>query len=311
MDSKVVRMLKGALSPHINDYTLEIKYGNGGQLTPSEDEEDDFDIVEKVTDSLKVQLDLNDKTVEQETMVSLKSVAISTSTNASKEPISLFDPSANPDDEEAPTENLTGEARYAHLPAVLVPRIIQAPQSIPSLFAFNRTTVYLLLSPSAPNATPRSVVLRGTSTHGPLELEIPIQVLDEPGETVHQLAAKKAISELEQGRGWLNEAKDEAGKWLKEKFEGRFGDMVEREAVRLGVQFQVEGKWCSFVAVEKRREYGEDEEMGDGWEWLEDEAVQQHDTRPPAWPPSTIACKKPIRNVSISIWSNKKASKYR
>ena len=34
------------------------------------------------------------------------------------------------------------------------------------------------------------------------------------------------------------------------KFEGRFEEMVEREAVRLGVQFQVGGKWCSFVAVE-------------------------------------------------------------
>jgi hypothetical protein len=69
-----------------------------------------------------------------------------------------------------------------------------------------------------------------------------------PGETVHQLAAKKAISELEQGRGWISEARDESGLLIKIKHEGRFADMVEREAVRFGVQFQVGGKWCSFVA---------------------------------------------------------------
>ncbi|KAF9343008.1 hypothetical protein BGX34_007352, partial [Mortierella sp. NVP85] len=34
--------------------------------------------------------------------------------------------------------------------------------------------------------------------------------------------------------------------------------MVEREAVRLGVQFQVGGKWCSFVATETRKERDDD-----------------------------------------------------
>jgi uncharacterized protein YegL len=54
MNSKVVRMLKGALSPHVNDYTLEVKYAAAG-------EEDSFELVEKVADSLKVKLDLQDK----------------------------------------------------------------------------------------------------------------------------------------------------------------------------------------------------------------------------------------------------------
>ena len=51
MSSKVVRMLKGALSPHVNDYTLEVKYSGV-------EEDDDFEVVEKVADSLKVKLDL-------------------------------------------------------------------------------------------------------------------------------------------------------------------------------------------------------------------------------------------------------------
>ncbi|KAF2848424.1 VIT-domain-containing protein [Plenodomus tracheiphilus IPT5] len=251
MDTKVVRMLKGALSPHISDYTLEVKYGPS-----SEHEDEDFEIVEKIAHSLKVKLDL-EKEVEPE------------------KPISLFDTSVDLDKDEAPVDDPTGEARYAHLPNIPVPKIIQAPQNIPALFAFNRTSIYLLLGPEAPSTTPKSVLLRGTSAHGPLELEIPIQILDVPGETVHQLAAKKAIFELEQGRGWLPEARDNEGILLKTRFEGKFSDMVEREAVRLGVQFQVGGKWCSFVAVESNQNKAQQKKRDlEEWEWLEDEEAE-------------------------------------
>ena len=95
--------------------------------------------------------------------------------------------------------------------------------------------------------------------HGPLELEFPVQVLQTPGEMIHQLAAKRAISELEAGRGWLPEARDESGQLLEDRYESRFSSMVEREAVRLGVQFQVGGKWCSFVAVEKKAQSTNDQ----------------------------------------------------
>lgn len=56
MSSKVVRMLKGALSPHVYDYTLEVKY-NGSKETLNE--EDDFEIVERVAESLTVKLSLD------------------------------------------------------------------------------------------------------------------------------------------------------------------------------------------------------------------------------------------------------------
>lgn len=51
MGSKVIRMLKGALSPHVDDYTLEVKY-------KAVKEEDEFEIIERVADSFKVKLDL-------------------------------------------------------------------------------------------------------------------------------------------------------------------------------------------------------------------------------------------------------------
>jgi hypothetical protein len=235
MDKKVIRMLKGALLPHIKDYSLEIKYGSDKQDKPTDDDDDEFELVEKVMDALTIEpvVETSSKEPEQP-----------------KKPISLFDTS-NDGSQDTEMQDAPVDTKYNHLPKVPVPRYLQAPFKVPALYPFNRTTVYVMLSDDTPSREPLSVVLRGTAPSGPLELEIPITKLPEPGTTIHQLAARKAVRELEDGRGWLVHAKDaETGKLLKERYEGRFSDMVEQEAVRLGLRYQIAGKWCSFVAVE-------------------------------------------------------------
>jgi Vault protein inter-alpha-trypsin domain/von Willebrand factor type A domain len=229
MDKRVVRMLKGALSPHIKDYTMEVKY---------EKADEEYEVVELVTESSN----LVDATLERVE-----------SKNKDK-PISLFDTSAEVDD-----TIMQDAGKFDHLPDVKIPKLLQAPHKIPALFPFNRTSVYLLMSPESCQHTPKSVVIRATSEYGPLKLEIPVQDIGR-GETVHQLAAKKAVHELENGRGWLTEAKTNDGKLLKSEHEGRWDEIVEREAVRLGIQFQVGGKWCSFVALEKNIQEQENHE---------------------------------------------------
>ncbi|KAF2399575.1 hypothetical protein EJ06DRAFT_582860 [Trichodelitschia bisporula] len=229
LDGKVVRMLKAALSPHVGDYTLELKYGD-----------DDFEAVQQTaSEAVKEATDEAQKLSRRKSLQILKDMVM--------KPISLFDTSAKLDDDPK-----KGDEKYYHLPEVPAPRIIQAPHRIPPLFAFSRTSIYLLLSPSTLDRTPISVVLRATSSYGPLELEIPVDQLDQPGETIHQLAAKKAIADLEEGRGWLTEANGASGTLLKTEYPGQFEDLVEREAVRLGIQYQVGGKNCSFVAVQKQ-----------------------------------------------------------
>ncbi|KAI9843233.1 MAG: hypothetical protein M1837_006522 [Sclerophora amabilis] len=230
LDGKVVRMLKGALSPHITNYTLEVKY------EAMEDDKNDEEITERVSESFN------------HLLIETNFVDGSMTTSAPRT-ISLFDETVE-SAENVPTPASDEQATNAHLPKVCPPKLLQAPHKIPPLFQFTRTVVYLLLSPESTRRTPKCVVLRATSEHGPLELEIPVQALAEPQETIHQLAAKKAVGELEKGRGWLVDATDEGGVPLKERFEGRWDEMLKREAVRLGVQFQVGGKWCSFVAVE-------------------------------------------------------------
>lgn len=253
MDKKVVRMLKGSLFPHITDYSLEIKYEK--ETEAETDADDDFEVIEKVLDGLTIETTGEDQPIPE----------------APKKPISLFNPDHKDDDTEMTDAPVGIDNKFDHLPTVSVPRYLQTPSEIPPLFPFNRTTAYVLLSDETPNQKPKSVLLKGTSSHGPLELEIPITVLTDKGTTIHQLAARKEVKELEEGRGWLAHAKDGSGALLKTKFEGRYQDLVEREAVRLGVEYQVGGKWCSFVAVQANA--GEEEKEVEGFEVVEQESA--------------------------------------
>ena len=223
LEQKMIRLLKGALSPRIVDYKLEFKY--------EKESDDGYELI-SVAETMVI--DAEDQ---------------SKSEQVSRLPtISLFNKSAEKEEDEKPTGPVD---RYAHLPRVPNPRMLQAPYRIPSLFPFNRTTIFIMISPEMHRRKPTSVVLRGTSDHGPLELEIDIQDVGQ-GTMLHQLAAKKAMQELEQGRGWLTDATNKENSLLKDVYPGRWDEIVEREAVRLGVSYQVAGKFCSFVALEKR-----------------------------------------------------------
>jgi hypothetical protein len=228
-DQKVVRMLKGALYPHLTNRMMEVRYNNSETVS---DDDDDFELVEKVDYCLSIK-DPHD--------ASLPTSAADTT----KKPMSFFDTSADLDKHIQPA----GLDRYAHLPRFDTPKILQAPSEVPSLFPFNRTTIYLVLGQDAPQEPVSSITLRATSPQGPMELTIDVNEQQVVGTTVHQLAAKKAIQELEEGRGWLQGAKTSTGSLIKKQHESRFDELVEREAVRLGESFQVAGKWTSFVAV--------------------------------------------------------------
>lgn len=221
MENRVVRMLKGALTPHISDYSIEVVYDDQQNL-PSED---DFEMVDSAN-------------------ASVQTLVPAEQNQPPKKTISLYDITYV----EEPTNPPAG--RFDHLPQIAIPEIIQTPHKIPALFPFNRTTVYLLLGPQSPRRVPKLVKLRGTSDHGALELELAVQDVG-TGETLHQLAAKKAIQELEDGRGWVTEARSSDGSLLKTSHDGQWDLIVEREAVRIGVELQVAGKGTSFVAVEK------------------------------------------------------------
>ncbi|KAM4060978.1 vault protein inter-alpha-trypsin domain-containing protein [Hirsutella rhossiliensis] len=267
MDKKVIRMLKGALAPHINDCALEIQYqGPTGDDRTANDE--DFEVVEKV-DCLSIGAEQDDATASKPAESKLP-----------KKPILFYDPDVKDDEMEMTTAPTCDDNGYNKLPEVASPRYLQAPFKIPALFPFNRATVYVMLSASTPSREIKSVVLTGMSAHGPLRLEVPVTKLAEKGTTIHQLAARKAIQELEENGGWIAHAEDNSGKLLREEFAAHFDEMIAREGARLGVEYRVGGKWCSFVAVKETESRGptNDEEAGTLGEF---EVVRAEDLEPP------------------------------
>jgi hypothetical protein len=214
--------LKGALTPHIKDYSLEVKY------------EDDS--VDRVSESLRTSLRFDDNETKPDK-----------GADPNEKPISLYDPAAT---DEHPKTDEPNDI-FAGLPKLDRPHILQTPHKILALYPFNRSYVYLLLSPKTSHLKPKSVTLRGTSPQGPSELEIPVEILQKPDNMIHQLAARKATQELEEARGWVSDAiTDAEGGSVKTTRPAQFALLQRREAVRLGVEFQVGGKYCSFVAVE-------------------------------------------------------------
>lgn len=161
-----------------------------------------------------------------------------------RKPISFFD--------EAHEDSGKLEVVPQPLPKLPVPAILQAPTELPPLFPFIRSTAFVLLSKKKPSL-PEKIFLRADSRHGPLELEIPVQDVGR-GETLHQLAAKRAMTELEESRGWIQDAKTSSGDLVKEKWESRMDELIQSECERLGTLFQIAGKHCSFVAVKKTKQ---------------------------------------------------------
>ncbi|RLL97204.1 hypothetical protein CFD26_105337 [Aspergillus turcosus] len=234
LDRKVVRMLKGALTPHISDYKLDVEYDDGGE---------DFEVV----------LPERPKTVTVN------------ETEKEQQPISLFDADYT-GDEQKPDEE--------PLPDVTAPQTIQAPYKIPPLYPFIRTAAYLLLGPATTH-NPKSLIFRGTSKQGPLVLRIPIDDIG-TGETIHQLAVRKAMIELEEGHGWLTAAYGN-GNPFNNLHPGTKERVIARECEKLGTQFQVTGKHCSFVALEKDSTSDQEKEK-DIADLSTSEAVGQQDT---------------------------------
>ncbi|KAI1295115.1 von Willebrand factor type A domain-containing protein [Xylaria venustula] len=227
MDKKMVRLLKGALTPHLNNYSLDIKYRR---------DDEDYEIIESENASrVAVTLPVREK----------KSIGKTLSTFFNKEHSG----------EEA---DHVPEDRFAHVPTVTAPSVLQAPAQVSPLYPFSRTTMFLLLDPSTYMLTPESVIFRASSEDGPIELEINVEDVGR-GETVHQLAARKAVSELEKGHGWLSTATDKDSNLpLKTLYESAWDELVEREAIHLGVKYQIAGKWCSFIAREGEGDGGKE-----------------------------------------------------
>ena len=240
-DAKVIRMLKGALTPDTGSWRLELQF-------KEEAEAEDYVMVERVSDSLRVMV-LDDEIGNEET--------------DSKD--------ANIEHQPAGYNKKDDNERKKVSP----PKILQSPQIMPPLYPQSRATIYLLLSPDVATKTLKSVTLRSVTLHNKaevntFEMNIPVEQLPKPGTTLHSLAAKRAILELEEGRGWLTHALDNSSlkgnaniKLLKDTHAWTFSELVKAECVRLGEQYQIAGKHTSFVAIQSGEDATSEEQSLD------------------------------------------------
>ena len=228
MDDKLVRLLKVALSPCLTSYSLDTKWKR---------DDEEYEIIEsKDASKVTVTLPVREKRKCIELDVPADSEGLTGTANA---------------DRGAEAER----DRFSHLPQVSAPSVLQVPSRIPPLYSFSRTTAFLLLDPSTYELTPESVVIEATSEDGPISMEIEVEDVGK-GEMIHQLAARKAVSELEKGHGWITQATDkDSNEPLKTQHESVWDEIVQREAIRLGTKYQIAGKWCSFIAVKGDEAY--------------------------------------------------------
>ncbi|KAF8431387.1 hypothetical protein BGX38DRAFT_1146625 [Terfezia claveryi] len=252
-EGKVVRMLKAALGQRIGGYELTFDGMEEWGVTSSETSST---VTPECDDGFE--------------MVNSPSITTEKDHPVAQAPISLFDLSANPDS--SMHENTKPAVKFA-----IPPALIRAPHIIPPVFPFNRTNVYLLISPRKSSTSlplPKNVQLKAvTSTGQPLELAIPVTEITSPkSKTLHQLATKKYLDDLKAGESWIHSAcgsgrkvecisgEGETAKKSTIKLhspdsdsfnEDEFEDIVKREGERIGVQWGVVGKWTAFVALEE------------------------------------------------------------
>ncbi|CUS07911.1 unnamed protein product [Tuber aestivum] len=176
--------------------------------------------------------------------------------------INLFDPTVAPRRRSPPQSRLSDVCpapslaniqdsgnRFAHLKKLQGPEVTQAPFKIPPLFPYERSVVYLLVPPTTKQLKyAKSVTLSATTiAGGKLSLSIPITHIKQPGETVHQLAARMLLRDLEEGRSWLHS--DKCG--VPGGDPARVQEYVQREGEEVGMRWSLASKWTSFIGVEE------------------------------------------------------------
>jgi hypothetical protein len=120
--------------------------------------------------------------------------------------------------------------------------IMQGPHNIPPLVPSSPVTVYAILSNSTP---PTSVWLRGTTPWGEnVQFEIPVEISPKQSYTIHQLAARRVLQELEEDPGYLCGGTFAVG-------DSALAGLQKIEGARIGLRYGVASKWTSYAVVTK------------------------------------------------------------
>jgi Mg-chelatase subunit ChlD len=127
------------------------------------------------------------------------------------------------------------------------PAALQAPNQIPTLHAFRRTSIYFLVDTQLMGQTTSITVQTVTVSGQKIQMEIPLEKTDAKPLTIHHLAAKALMNDLETGQSWMHADKYQE---YQKKDPTAFEQAVKSEAEKIGMEWSIVGKWTSFVAVD-------------------------------------------------------------
>ena len=138
-----------------------------------------------------------------------------------------------------PTDKLLSKNTRDH-----EPDFVQAPCKVPPLHSFARQSIYFMINPDEEFKTITVIATAPDSRRAIATLELERSIA--PADTIHYLAAKAAMRDLEHGQSWIHQNHGN------EKLSASAVDRLARqEGERLGLQYHITGKWTSFVAVEE------------------------------------------------------------
>ncbi|RPA96537.1 hypothetical protein L873DRAFT_1772706 [Choiromyces venosus 120613-1] len=245
LEAKVVRMLNSALTDHIEKYKLHVLHEEGDEEdSQSEDEGENVGPKQQVTPAHPAPV--QDKPPQKRS----RKINLFDPTEAPRQ--RSLAPPPSPDVKPVSTLGDSGDSGniFAHLKKLQGPEVIQAPFEIPPLFPYERSVVYLLIPPTTNQLKhARFVTLSATTIGGDkLSLSIPITRIEQPGETVHQLAARMLLRDLEEEKSWLH-----SGEYgvTAEGDAAAIKEYVQREGEEVGMRWSLASKWTSFVGIEE------------------------------------------------------------
>ncbi|OCL11886.1 hypothetical protein AOQ84DRAFT_361126 [Glonium stellatum] len=133
------------------------------------------------------------------------------------------------------------------------PAYIQAPYQVHSLHPFARSSIFFLFNKDQ-GQLPRAVNVKATYPSETISVDIPVEHVNTRLPTVHHLAAKRIILDLEAGHSWIH-ASTPHSRTLGKRSSASLAldELVRQEAECIGLKWAITGKWTSFVAVDHVR----------------------------------------------------------
>ncbi|KAK0739340.1 von Willebrand factor type A domain-containing protein [Apiosordaria backusii] len=122
----------------------------------------------------------------------------------------------------------------------------QSPADISTISPFNRNRIYFLFDSFKPSESITNITLTASSDRGTKSLGIPVTVLEKTNTTIHRLAARSMLDDLERGQSHihLGPSRPYPGS-LDER------NRVRKEAERIACKWSLVSKWTSFFLKEE------------------------------------------------------------